>query len=381
MRSITAILLSLLLTASFALSLIGLPEPVGSTSDTSRVLVSSHKILQGPTFSPAGDKILFASGISGTLQIWIMDLQGNHQMRLTSLSGNSSSPKFSPDGMNIAFFHSTTTKDEIMVMSYNGSNVRDVSGNDSVDGGIFAWSPDSHWIAYQADSGNKTQVIVRDLATDQIVFRAEGTYPTWSIAGNSKTLAYITNEVNGSTLQLADLNVGTVRSLPMNSVGNYTWPVFVSNNTKVAFLSSSNSTWEIMCLDLNTGQTTNMLESPPGQYDVPVLNPTLGKNSRAVPMPTNSSEVLFAAASSAPRMVDLYVAILGATIMVSHFFNIAYPGTLLDRVTNQSYSSIRDLTLSADGKNIIFVSSTGDSLNSIIMLSYVAPVVQSVYGS
>lgn len=308
-------------------------------------------------------------------------MQGTHQLRLTFLNGNSSSPEFSPDGREIAFFHSTPTSQEIIVMSRDGSDMRNVSGDDFVYGGIFNWSPDSSYIAYQATYGDVAQVIVRNVITDQIVFEAQGEYPTWSTDKNNKTLAYVTNESNSSSLLLVDLKSGSVRSLPIGIVGNILWPVFISNNTKVAFLSSDNGMWEIMAVDLHTGQTNNMLESPPGQYEVPVLNPTLTQNSRAVPMPTNSSQVIFVATSSSPRMMDLYVAILDATIVVSHFFNIAYPGTLLDRITNHSYSSIDCLSLSDDGKNMIFVSSNQRSVNSIVIISYVTPVIQSVYGS
>jgi Tol biopolymer transport system component len=380
-KSLAAVLLSLLLTTSISISLLALPRPSAGFAGTERILISSQKILEGPALSPDGSRVAFASSQSGTLQIWTMDSLGKHLSRVTFLSGNSSTPKFSPDGNKIAFFHSELAGHEIIVMDTDGSDLRTISGTDFVTDGIFGWSSNSCCIAYQATNKGEDEIIVRDVKNGQAVFRAEGEYPGWSSDSHSETLAYVSNQANGSFLSVADLKLGTVRNVSISSEGHVFWPAFVSNDTKVSFLASSNSSWQLMIVDLSTGQMYNMLESPPGEYEMSVLNPTLTQSSLAVPRPTNSSEVIFAAASTSPRMVDLYVAILDATIVVSHFFSIAYPGTVLDRVTNHSYSSIECLSWSGNGKYIIFVSSAPNSLNSIVLVTYVRPVVQSSYGS
>ena len=51
-----------------------------------------------PSFSPDGQKIVFARGTGAPRQIFVMDADGNNQTPLTTTSANDLWPSFSPDG-------------------------------------------------------------------------------------------------------------------------------------------------------------------------------------------------------------------------------------------------------------------------------------------
>jgi len=99
-----------------------------------------------PEFSPDGATIAFASGRSGTFDIYVMDADGSNTRRLTTTRGGQSEPTWSPDGAQIAF-QSDHDGDHIYVMTKQGTDMRRVT-NDPAPEIEPAWSPDGQWIAY-----------------------------------------------------------------------------------------------------------------------------------------------------------------------------------------------------------------------------------------
>ncbi len=88
-----------------------------------------------PRFSPNGSKIVFQSTRDGQPEIYVMNVDGSAQTRLTNNSAWDTSPAWSPDGSKILF---TSLRDDPMspalyVMNADGSNqTRVTSGSDGV---------------------------------------------------------------------------------------------------------------------------------------------------------------------------------------------------------------------------------------------------------
>jgi Tol biopolymer transport system component len=137
-----------------------LPVPVNLEGDFS------------PNWSPDGNKILFTSVQTGRLQIFKYDLQ---QKTLSNLSNSKSfdfNPVWSPDGKSIAFVRQISTN-QIWLMDANGENqVRlNLSASDLSSQGP-AWTPDSQLILFnQAKSNQPIPWLmaqrVRDVTTNQ----------------------------------------------------------------------------------------------------------------------------------------------------------------------------------------------------------------------
>ena len=108
-----------------------------------------------PQISPAGDQIAYLRNRMDIMKdrrvrsIWLMNVDGSGHRKLTSLEGNESSPRWSPDGSRLAF---TTAGDnghgsEIYVFwAANGQMAR-LSQLDRSPSGL-SWSPDGQWIAF-----------------------------------------------------------------------------------------------------------------------------------------------------------------------------------------------------------------------------------------
>jgi Tol biopolymer transport system component len=78
-------------------------EPAGKI----RQITDERDFETDPSFSPDGNRIVFAAGeeSSGGDHLEILDLRTGKRRQLTDFGGNDSVPRFSPDGLSILFLH------------------------------------------------------------------------------------------------------------------------------------------------------------------------------------------------------------------------------------------------------------------------------------
>jgi len=73
-----------------------------------------------PVWSPDGTRIAYISGTSpNDFDLWVMNADGSHPVRLTQHSSNQGDPNWSPDGHWIAF----DMERDIYVIGADGSNM------------------------------------------------------------------------------------------------------------------------------------------------------------------------------------------------------------------------------------------------------------------
>ena len=109
---------------------------LSETMSTRIVLASHHKA-----------QIAFTSTRDGNPEIYVMDADGENQIRLTKHPEEDKMPSWSPDGKKIAFVSMRNSgRNQIYVMDSIGENIRRITE------GAFdlnpAWSPDGRTIAY-----------------------------------------------------------------------------------------------------------------------------------------------------------------------------------------------------------------------------------------
>ncbi len=82
-------------------------------------------------------------------EIYVMNVDGSGQTRLTNNSAIDARPAWSPDGKRISFQSTRDGNVEIYVMNADGSGQTRLTNNSAIDARP-AWSPDGKHIAFQS---------------------------------------------------------------------------------------------------------------------------------------------------------------------------------------------------------------------------------------
>ena len=97
-------------------------------------LILSIVVVLELTLLDAQAQIAFTSNRVGNWEIYVMDIDGKNQQRLTNNASDDWSPSWSPDGKRIVFSSERDGDREIYVMDADGGNPQNLTNNPHRDG-------------------------------------------------------------------------------------------------------------------------------------------------------------------------------------------------------------------------------------------------------
>ncbi|MEK6546262.1 MAG: DPP IV N-terminal domain-containing protein, partial [Nitrospinota bacterium] len=124
----------------------------------------------GPSFSPDGKTIAFASNRKGSWDIWNISAEGERLKQITEGSTDDLAPVFSPDGKEIAFIRQSSIVNrqyDIWIMKSDGSGAQQVTKDIPVIS-YPAWNPQRDEIAFIAKGDAGPEINMIDLKTSTV---------------------------------------------------------------------------------------------------------------------------------------------------------------------------------------------------------------------
>lgn len=187
----------------------------------------------------SASRIAFDSRRGGTLDIYVMSLDGSGLHTVTSEPGDERGPSWSPDGQRLAFYGAEADQSnfDIFVVNADGTELRDLTSSPDVDERYPTWSPDGTQLAFHGDADGDYDIYVIDLASGEqralTSNTAQDLGPDWSPDG--RNIAFHT-DLWGSTYQIAlvDLETSAIRQLT-NSADINSFPAWSPDGTEIAY--------------------------------------------------------------------------------------------------------------------------------------------------
>ncbi len=127
-----------------------------------RPLTADRSLVQSPSWSPDGSRVLFTSYRDGRgPKLWVTGVSDRRIALVSGRPGLNTSGAWSPDGREIACTLSQDGNAEIYVLDASGGSARRLTNSRAIDTAP-TWSPTGQEIAFTSDRGGSPQVYVMD---------------------------------------------------------------------------------------------------------------------------------------------------------------------------------------------------------------------------
>lgn len=133
-----------------------------------------------PNFSPDGKRMAYLTNVTGTAQVWVMDLPGGAPKQLTNYDDSVSFVRWLGDGGGLIFGKAKGGDENTQFywMKPDGSGVRPLTNDPTVRHNFGEVSADGKFIAYASNKRNRNyfDIYTMDLATgkEQLQYQQDG---------------------------------------------------------------------------------------------------------------------------------------------------------------------------------------------------------------
>jgi len=225
-----------------------------------------------PSWSPDGSQIAFYSHLGRyRWAIQVMDAEGGNLRQLTDNDACDGEPSWSPDGLRIAFTSDaecTARSREVYVMNADGGDQRPLTQNDADDFGA-AWSPDGTRIAFTSDRDGNEEIYLMNAdgsAQQRLTDDDASDYaPDWSPDGTQ--IAFISNRDGDFEVYIMDVDGTNLRQLTHDDAEDW-FPVWSPDGTQIAFCSRRDGgDFDIYLMDTEGTRLRRLTDSPAEDFN------------------------------------------------------------------------------------------------------------------
>jgi dipeptidyl aminopeptidase/acylaminoacyl peptidase len=233
-----------------------------------RNLISSGANDAGPSFSPDGQRLVFASSRDGTWDLYVLTLP-EKVTRITSLPGSEFDPQWSPNGKLIAFESTIRGQRDVYVIPASGGTPRNVSQSSAMDLDPW-WTVDSRQVVFESDRGGGTFHLYSAPIAGKMRRLTSGSSDDFhpSVSPNGDQVAFERSVQGNYDLYLLDLKTRKLTRLT-SSRAEDAEPAWSPDATRLAFVSDRGGHYDVFTLTLaskkvvDVTRTANVDETSP----------------------------------------------------------------------------------------------------------------------
>ena len=199
-----------------------------------------------PAFSNKGNQIAFTSDRDGNSEIYIMNVDGTNQVRITDHPAKDNFPEWSPDDKKIAFVSNRdTTSSDIYIIDLKTKETKRLTIGMKLATPKLSWSPDGKWISFSCrKTGFENPYIVstdKDAIIKQLITDTFRTYHC-SWLPDSRNIIFHSDrsgKKNELRLHQIDIQTGVIKKLLTTETAFDDYlPEVSANGKKVVFVTS-----------------------------------------------------------------------------------------------------------------------------------------------
>lgn len=222
-----------------------------------------------PALESARGTLVFAAQRDNSFEILTLNLATLTETALTSNVSNDSYPLASPDGQWIAFQSDRDGDFDIYVMDSSGGQVQKLTENNYIDR-LAAWSPDGDWIVFSSDvrqDGNYDIFRVRRDGTQlEAIYSSAERKSHARYSPDGRYLVFTAGDPNdASTWEIIRLDLVTGERTQMtNNTRRDASPLFSPDGTQILFITMLDGNDNAIALMNADGTETRILYNSPG---------------------------------------------------------------------------------------------------------------------
>jgi TolB protein len=225
-------------------------------SKKKRQLTAGTTEEDSPVVSRAG-QVLYAT-FSHQTDLYIQNVNGTGEERLTFHTQDNFGPQFSPDGKKVVYMSTRTGDAEVWLIDLANGNERQLTNRVGRDGAPV-WNPNGHEVCFVSDRDGKSQlwaVGVESGAPRKLVDH-EVDFGMWSPDG--ARIGFLTTGDPGGELWVMDAQGGEPKKV-LEGVNDFGWYV---DATHVIYTPRAQvGANQMRAVDLETGDETVLLDEP-----------------------------------------------------------------------------------------------------------------------
>jgi dipeptidyl aminopeptidase/acylaminoacyl peptidase len=222
-----------------------------------------------PSLSSDGKRLLYLTNVSGTTQIWAIDLPDGKPKQITNYEDNVGFVRRSPDGSGVAFGKARGGDEntQFFWMREDGSNVRQLTDAPQIRHNFGEWSKDGKRIYYTSNKRDRNwfDVYTMDVASgkEEMLLQHDGSNSVAAVYDDGSKIIVSRSSVRFSLdndLYLLDTKTKTATHLtPHDTATQYSDVHFLHGGNSIVLGTNQNSEFIALSkMDLATRKMENL---------------------------------------------------------------------------------------------------------------------------